>query len=214
MKTKRLLILSGPTHEYIDPVRFIGNSSSGLMGKAIAEAAQKNGFEVCFITGPICTSNLPELPDDALYPVCSADQMLATASDRFEWADAVIFAAAVADYKPSKICAEKIVKSDQDLTLTLCPTPDIAKTLGAKKRPNQTLIGFALQTINGPEHARRKLKEKQLHGIVLNTPASLGANEGTFTFITPDSEQNWGTLSKTECAQRILDFLRLAVSPS
>lgn len=211
---KNVLILSGPTHEYIDPVRFIGNASSGRMGKALANEAVQQGYTVQFITGPVATANLPDLGRAGqVYPVTSAADMLVQATLLFQSADAVIFAAAVADYAPEKQSAEKITKSEKDLVLHLRATPDIAKTLCKTKRTNQTTIGFALQTSNGAANARRKLTDKNLDGIVLNTPATLGAETGLFSFISASSTelQNWGSIKKKDCAKRIFQQLEIFI---
>ena len=202
-----MLILSGPTHEYIDPVRFIGNASSGLMGKAIAEEAIKQSFAIDFISGPVSDSNLPELSNRGkIYRITSAEEMLNAAAERIESADAIIFAAAVADYTPAEKQKEKMDKSTGTLTLRLKPTADIAKTLCAAKRPEQVAIGFALQTTNGEEYARKKLSGKNLDGIVLNTPATLGAATGTFSFLSRDADrfEQWGCIGKPLCAEKII----------
>ena len=206
---KRLLILSGPTHEYIDPVRFIGNASSGKMGKAIAEEAVHHNYVVDFLTGPVAETNLPQQQGIHIHHVTSAEDMLATAEPLFYSADIIIFAAAVADYTPAEKLVEKIAKSTDELTLRLRPTPDIAKTLCIKKRPDQITIGFALQTSNGEAHARRKLKEKNLNGIVLNTPTTLGATDGTFHFLPMNatSFEKWGHIDKATCAQHIFSAI-------
>lgn len=206
---KRVLILSGPTHEYMDPVRYIGNSSSGLMGKALAEEAEQLGYEVELITGPVAVSNLPLLPPGRIHPVTSAVEMLTAAQSLFGKADIIIFAAAVADYAPEKTQTEKIDKTADMLTLRLKPTPDIAKTLGSQKRTDQITIGFALQTSNGEANARRKLETKNLDGIVLNTPASLGSNSGSFSFLPKKtgSFHSWGRITKTACAGNIFKMI-------
>ncbi|MCF7817609.1 MAG: phosphopantothenoylcysteine decarboxylase [Kiritimatiellales bacterium] len=213
---KRILILSGPTHEYIDPVRFIGNASSGKMGKAIAEEATRRGFDVEFVTGPIASENLPTLGTGRIHPVISAEDMLAQARDLFTTSDIIIFAAAVADYAPQERLLEKIAKSTGELVLHLRPTPDIAKTLCADKRPDQIAIGFALQTADGETNARRKLAEKKLDGIVLNTPATLGAENGTFSFLAKASNsfETWGCIGKADCAAKILDGLERLIAPA
>jgi phosphopantothenoylcysteine decarboxylase/phosphopantothenate--cysteine ligase len=206
MKT-RLLILSGPTHEYIDPVRFIGNASSGLMGKAIAEEAVRQAFHVEFISGPIAEQNLPDLgASGSIYNVTDAQQMLSKAQTLFQTADAAIFAAAVADYTPAEPRMEKMAKSEDDLVLRLKATPDIAKMLCAGKSSGQVAIGFALQTSEGETNARRKLASKNLDGIVLNTPATLGAPDGNFSFLSRDAEtfESWGIIDKQGCARRII----------
>jgi phosphopantothenoylcysteine decarboxylase/phosphopantothenate--cysteine ligase len=210
--SKQVLILSGPTHEYIDPVRFIGNSSSGLMGKAIAEEAIKQGYTVQFVTGPVAPSNLPDLGNEGrMVQVTSADEMMAQAAVLFPDAQVAIFAAAVADYAPIVIHTEKLAKSESDLVLNLRATPDVAKTLCEYKREDQVSIGFALQTHDGEANALRKLKIKNLDGIVLNTPSTLGAEEGIFSFITSSSDhfEEWGCISKPDCAKRIFQQVEI-----
>ena len=228
LNRKKVLILSGPTHEYFDPVRFIGNASSGKMGKALAEEALSQGFEVDFISGPVPDANLPNV--DAVSPphhssmgnatrasrlhlekVTSAEEMLSAAQAKFAAADIIIFAAAVADFQPLEKSDEKGPKLGTNLTIELKPTPDIAATLCANKRDDQIAIGFALQTHDGEAKAREKLTKKNLDGIVLNTPATLGAESGFFTWINSPVRQaqgrqpleNWGHLSKTECASQL-----------
>lgn len=204
---KKILILSGPTHEYIDPVRFLGNASSGKMGKAIAEEAAGRGYEVEFVSGPVADANLP-VPGAScnIHKVVSAVEMLGEAESFFGEADLIIFAAAVADYAPAETLGEKMSKSEE-LVLHLTSTPDIARTLCAQKRDDQVAIGFALQTTDGEAHARRKLESKNLDGIVLNTPATLGAEKGTFSFLSRHTEPfaDWGCIDKTACAKKILD---------
>lgn len=206
---KRILILSGPTHEYIDPVRFIGNASSGKMGKAIADEAVRRGYAVEFVTGPVAKENLPDIEESRIHRITGAEEMLATARARFDAADAIVFAAAVADYAPSEMRPEKMAKSAEELVLRLRPTPDIAKTLCADKKPGQIAIGFALQTNDGKANARRKLAEKNLDGIVLNTPATLGADHGTFSFLAKRSQEfvEWGCIDKATCAAKIFEQL-------
>jgi phosphopantothenoylcysteine decarboxylase/phosphopantothenate--cysteine ligase len=200
-----MLILSGPTHEYIDPVRFIGNASSGLMGKAIAEEAERCGYAIDFISGPVAEPHLPILRNGRIHRVTSAEQMLATAKELFQSSEVVVFAAAVADYAPAEQLAEKMAKTSDELLLRLKPTADIAKSLCAEKQPGQIAIGFALQTSDGERNARNKLVRKNLDGIVLNTPATLGADSGTFSFLATGSPafDLWGSISKTECAEKI-----------
>ena len=198
---KKVLILSGPTHEYFDPVRFIGNASSGKMGKALAEEALKRGLDVEFISGPVPDCNLPD--NAQITRVTSTEEMLAAAKEKFATADLIIFAAAVADFQPLEKSAEKLQKAGKNLTIELKPTPDIAATLCANKRKDQIAIGFALQTHDGEAKAREKLVSKNLDGIILNTPATLGAESGLFTWIDSQGLENWGLLSKTECVKRI-----------
>jgi len=207
---KNALILSGPTHEYFDPVRFIGNASSGLMGKALAEEAVRRGYFVQFVSGPVPDANLPCLASNGVvHRVTSAVDMLSRASDLFSSASVAVFAAAVADYSPAEKRDEKMAKSDNALVLNLRPTPDIAKTLCANKQPGQLAIGFALQTSSGEMHAHRKLERKNLDGIVLNTPASLGSRYGEFSFLSAGaaSFEHWGRIEKKECAEKIFDAI-------
>jgi phosphopantothenoylcysteine decarboxylase/phosphopantothenate--cysteine ligase len=201
---KTALILSGPTHEYLDPVRFLGNASSGKMGKALAEEALLRGFNVQFISGPVARENLPILPNPILQ-VTGAEEMRSVADAHFPTADLIIFAAAVSDFQPAEKLDKKFPKVDRTISLELKPTPDIAATLCKRKRADQIAVGFALQTHDGEQNAHRKLVEKNLDGIVLNTPATLGAESGLFTWIDSQSVDNWGSLSKAECAKKIFD---------
>ncbi|MFA6173499.1 MAG: phosphopantothenoylcysteine decarboxylase [Kiritimatiellales bacterium] len=217
---KRVLILSGPTHEYFDPVRFIGNASTGKMGKALAEEALRRGMDVEFISGPVPDMNLPNV--DAVSPphpdrkenavrtprlhikkIVSAEEMLAAAKGKFAAADVIIFAAAVADFQPLEKSEEKFPKVGKNISIELKPTPDIAATLCANKRKDQVALGFALQTHDGEAKAREKLISKNLDGIVLNTPATLGAESGLFTWIDKQGLEDWGSLDKADCAKRI-----------
>lgn len=210
---KKVLILSGPTHEYFDPVRFIGNASSGLMGKAIAEEAVHRGHTVDFVSGPVAESNLPDLGANGhIHKVVSAEDMLTKATELFPSAAIVIFAAAVADYAPVEKHVEKLAKSEDGLILRLRPNPDIAKTLCANKQAGQVGIGFALQTVDGEANARRKLESKNLDGIVLNTPSTLGAPVGTFSFLAVGAQkfEHWGCIEKAACAAKIFDAVERA----
>lgn len=203
---KRVLILSGPTHEYLDPVRYIGNASSGRMGRALAEVAADRGAQVDFVTGPVDESILPRRSAIALQRVVSAESMLAVATAAFAAADIVIFAAAVADYRPKTQLTEKAAKQSGDWALELTATPDIAATLAAQRRADQCLIGFALQTGDGVAEAQAKLSAKQLDGILLNHPEAMGGDSGTYTFIRKDAEPDaWGLLSKRACAAKLWD---------
>jgi phosphopantothenoylcysteine decarboxylase/phosphopantothenate--cysteine ligase len=212
---KRALILSGPTHEYIDPVRFIGNASSGLMGKAIAEEALARGYAVDFVSGPVAPDNLPDLLNPGqIYPVTDAAEMCSRAADLFAAADLIIFAAAVADYTPAEKQMEKIPKSVEELVLRLRPTPDIAKTLCAEKTAAQIAIGFALQTHDGEANARRRLGSKNLDGIVLNTPATLGTSTGTFSFLSRAATEFslWGKIGKSACAYNLFEAINQLIT--
>lgn len=204
---KRLLILSGPTHEYLDPVRFLGNASSGLMGKALAETARLLGAEVTLISGPVPAAHLPA--GIRTLSVVSAEEMLAAARTEMPRSDAAIFAAAVADYRPARRSPVKESKSEAPV-LTLVTNPDLAATLG-REFPRVFRIGFALQSHDGETCARGKLEAKNLQGIVLNAPDSLGADSGEFHYLAAGAESftSWGRLSKPEAARRILAQIRL-----
>ena len=203
---KTILILSGPTVEALDPVRFLSNHSSGKMGKALAEAASALGARVEFVTGPVSGENLPSGPGIVITKIVSAPEMLAAATARFAKADATIFVAAVADFRPAKAAMKKLAKT-KTLTLELVANPDVAATLSAKKKRGQLCLGFALETHDGPVHARAKLGRKSLDAIVLNTPASFGADTGEFVLLTPDGADAWGQIQKVECAERLLAYL-------
>ncbi|MCI5058162.1 MAG: bifunctional phosphopantothenoylcysteine decarboxylase/phosphopantothenate--cysteine ligase CoaBC [Flavobacteriales bacterium] len=177
LKGKKVLVTAGPTYEKIDPVRYIGNYSSGKMGFAIAEEALNKGAQVTLITGPTklsCSSAIERID------VESAEQMLNACLESFKEADIAIKAAAVADYRP-KVLADQKIKKSGDLTLELEKTTDILKTLGAQKKPFQTLVGFALETNNELEYAQKKLEKKNLDFIVLNSLKDEGAGFGVDT---------------------------------
>ncbi len=201
---KTLLILSGPTHEHLDPIRYIGNPSSGLMGRALAEVALSLGARVVFVSGPVPEANLPRGAE--IHRVTSALEMLAAARVALPEANAVVFAAAVADYRPAQVSGTKLPKREDSFDLRLVPNPDLAATLRAEMRPGVCSIGFALQTHDGQEQARGKLRRKGFDGIVLNGPDSLGAVGGTFSWLGRNQAafENWGPLSKHETAQKIL----------
>lgn len=173
LRGMKALVTAGPTYEAIDPVRFIGNRSSGKMGFAIAEELSKRGAKVTLVTGP---SNLL-LNDKAVIRtnVKSAEEMYNACMKNFEDMDIIVMSAAVADYKPGEESLKKIVKKNNPLSLSLIPTTDILKSMGEKKSANQLLVGFALETDNELNHAREKLKNKNLDIIVLNSLNDEGA---------------------------------------
>jgi phosphopantothenoylcysteine decarboxylase/phosphopantothenate--cysteine ligase len=164
---KKILITAGPTYEKIDPVRFIGNYSSGKMGFALAEACAAHGAEVCLIAGPVQLAL--QHKNIQLIKVTSAQEMYETAMIKFSEMDGAILSAAVADYTPVETAEEKIKRRSDRLTIELKPTPDIAAALGKIKTERQFLIGFALETGNEIENAQLKLKNKNLDFIVLNS---------------------------------------------
>ncbi len=207
LEGRRVLILSGPTIEAIDPVRFISNHSSGKMGRALAEAAVAAGSDVDFVSGPVPDANLPSDPRIHIRHVSSAEQMLRTAQELFPASDAAVFVAAVADYRPATTTERKIAKNGEPLSLELMPTPDIAAALCAGKRDDQVCIGFALETHDGLRSAQEKLEKKNLDAIVLNAAEAIADDAADYTFISSPTSANWGRLEKTECARRVVGKL-------
>lgn len=173
LKGKVVLVTSGPTYEPIDPVRFIGNRSSGKMGASIALSLVSQGAKVFFLTGP--SSCIPSHPSIDVVKVNTAQQMFDKATALYPKCNAAILAAAVADFTVKQVADEKIKRNDAKLTIELSPTNDIAKELGLQKRKDQYLIGFALETQNEKENALRKLKSKNFDFIVLNSTNDEGA---------------------------------------
>jgi phosphopantothenoylcysteine decarboxylase / phosphopantothenate---cysteine ligase len=172
-KGKKILVTAGPTYEALDPVRFIGNRSSGKMGVAIAETLVDRGAEVILVLGPSKLTNIH--PSVKVIKVESAQQMYEAATSHFETCDAAILAAAVADYRPKYVSDIKIKKKENDLTIDLEKTPDIAAFLGSVKKIHQKLIGFALETNDEVQNAVSKLKRKNFDFIVLNSLRETGA---------------------------------------
>ena len=178
LKGKNVLITAGPTYEAIDPVRFIGNHSSGKMGFEIAKAAANLGAEVVLITGP--THQTVSHSFIKIIPVVSAQEMYSAVHEHFKNTNIAILSAAVADFKPKQVATQKIKKTDTTLTLELEKTKDILASLGAIKK-GQFLVGFALETNNEMENAKAKLKAKNLNLIVLNSLKDKGAGFKTET---------------------------------
>lgn len=179
LENKTFLITAGPTYEAIDPVRFIGNHSSGLMGFSIAEELASRGAKVILISGP--THLHTEHPNIHLIRVISADEMYKASIEHFSDKDVAILSAAVADYKPAFISSQKIKKSSKAPEIKLVPTLDILAELGKRKTDKQLLVGFALETNNEIENAKKKLKNKKLDFIVLNSLNDKGAGFGHAT---------------------------------
>jgi phosphopantothenoylcysteine decarboxylase/phosphopantothenate--cysteine ligase len=214
LKGKKVLVTAGPTYEKIDPVRFIGNYSTGKMGYAIAEEAAARGAEVTLVSGPVPIK--AKHPAITVIDVESAKQMLAKCQAEFPHADIAVMCAAVADYAPAEPADRKIKREKQEIpTITLVKNPDIAATLGAQKKPGQILIGFALETDNEMTNALEKLRRKNLDMIALNSLRTPGAGFGTdtnvLTLIKADgSESQLPLMSKRDAAARLLD----AISPA
>lgn len=204
-KGKKILITAGPTYEAIDPVRFIGNFSSGKMGIALANEAVRQGAEVHLILGPSTEKNIHS--QIHLHRVVNAQQMYEATISEFPTCDIAILAAAVADYTPETVASEKIKKKGGNLSLTLVPTVDILASLG-KIKTTQTLIGFALETENEVANAQTKLEKKNLDAIVLNSLRDAGAGFGTdtnkVTFITKETQNSFPLKTKEEVAKDIL----------
>ncbi|WP_178985728.1 bifunctional phosphopantothenoylcysteine decarboxylase/phosphopantothenate--cysteine ligase CoaBC [Winogradskyella helgolandensis] len=209
LRGKRVLITAGPTYEAIDPVRFIGNHSSGKMGFEIAKAAAKLGAEVILVTGP--THQKVSNNFIIVKPVVSAEDMYNEVHKHFNTSDIAILSAAVADYRPKNVATQKIKKKDTTLTIELEKTKDILKSLGDIKR-DQFLVGFALETNNELEHAKGKLKSKNLDLIVLNSLQDKGAGFGVstnkVTFITSSNDIIENELkSKADVAQDLMHLI-------
>ena len=207
---KTVLITAGPTYERIDPVRFIGNYSSGKMGYALADEAAARGARVVVVSGPVAVR--AENPSVEVRHIESACEMLAECEKVFPEADIAIMAAAVADYAPVSTAASKIKRErDEVPVIHLKKNPDIAATLGQAKRSDQMLVGFALETDNGIANACEKLERKNLDMIVLNSLSDKGAGFGTdtnkITVITRDGETAFPLKSKAEVAADIIDCI-------
>jgi len=209
LKGRRILITAGPTYERIDPVRFIGNYSSGKMGIALAEECASRGALVSLICGPM--QRTTTMPGIELTHVESAQQMYEAAQRLFVDADAAILCAAVADFTPDTVANQKIKREGDGLVLHLKPTPDIARSLGKIKKPNQRLVGFALETHDEEAHAQAKLQKKNLDFIVLNSLQDKGAgfqhDTNKVTIITPNEAIPYPLKPKTEVAADIIDHL-------
>ena len=212
LEGKTVLITAGPTYEAIDPVRFIGNHSSGKMGFSIAEEAANRGAKVILISGP--SAEKTNNHNIEIYRVTSAKEMFTKVFDNYENADIAIASAAVADYAPKEIAPEKIKKNDDFLTIELVKNPDILKTMGERKT-KQFLVGFALETQNEEENAKGKLQKKNLDMIVLNSLRDAGAGfQGTtnkIKIITESSLTEFPLKSKAEVAKDILNFVEAQI---
>lgn len=209
LKDKKVLITAGPTYEAIDPVRFIGNHSSGKMGFELAEECAKNGAEVVLVSGPtsmeLVNSNIKRID------VTSAEEMYNAVHDNFESSDIGIFAAAVADYKPKNVASEKIKKNDDVMNIELEPNKDILASVG-KIKDKQLLIGFALETQNELDNAKGKLDRKNLDFIVLNSLKDDGAgfkhNTNKITIVDRSGEiTKFDLKTKKEVASDIVTMI-------
>ncbi|MEX0611810.1 MAG: phosphopantothenoylcysteine decarboxylase [Pirellulales bacterium] len=201
----RILITSGPTRQYLDPVRYLTNASSGRMGRALAEAALALGHEVVVVSGPVEI----EYPEPAtVVSIVSTEEMLAAAAVEFERCDGLIGAAAPCDYRPVWVESHKINKTGQPIDLHLIETDDVVATLGAKKG-GRWVVGFALETEDHRLRALAKLKKKFCDLIVTNSPAAISSPDNEVEVITPNGEVIATIAGKKETvAHRILDIIQ------
>lgn len=206
---KHILITAGPTYERIDPVRFIGNFSSGKMGFSIAEECRRRGAEVTLVAGPTalqCDAAIRRVN------VESAQEMYEACLPAFDTADAAILSAAVADFTPEQKADSKIKREADDLVLRLRPTHDIAKTLGQRKRPGQRLVCFALETNDEEANARGKLERKNADFVVLNSTripgTTFNADDNQIAVVTREGVRSYPKKSKQEVASDIIDVLQ------
>ncbi|QFQ12138.1 bifunctional phosphopantothenoylcysteine decarboxylase/phosphopantothenate--cysteine ligase CoaBC [Pseudoprevotella muciniphila] len=208
LKGKKVLITAGPTYEKIDPVRYIGNHSSGKMGFALAEECAARGADVILVAGPV---TLPTPNGVRRVDVQTAAEMYDAACEAFSTADAAILCAAVADFTVAQQAGEKIKRGNDGLQLTLVPTRDIAAELGRRKRAGQVVVGFALETQNEAANARDKMQRKNFDFIVLNSLRDKGAgfavDTNKITILTPDAERAYPLKPKREVAKDIVQTL-------
>lgn len=208
LKGKKILITAGPTYEKIDPVRFIGNYSSGKMGFALAEECAKRGAEVTLIAGPValsCSSGIHRVN------VESCQEMYNASIEAFPLQDAAILCAAVADFKPAMTADRKIKRGEDGLRLQLEPTQDIAASLGKMKREEQRLVAFALETDHEESNAESKLKKKNADFVVLNSTRNKGTtfrtDDNQIIIVSPQGKKEYGKKPKTEVARDIVNEL-------
>ena len=209
LQGRRIMITAGPTYEKIDPVRFIGNYSSGKMGFALAEECAARGAEVTLIAGPVTLKT--RHAGITRIDVESCGQMYDKALEEFDRCDAAILCAAVADFRPEAIAPEKIKRGKEDLVIKLCPTHDIAAELGRRKHEGQLLAGFALETNDEKANAEGKLRKKNFDFIVLNSLRNkgtcFGSDENQITIISAEGAREYPKKSKDEVASDIVSHL-------
>jgi phosphopantothenoylcysteine decarboxylase/phosphopantothenate--cysteine ligase len=176
----RIMITSGPTRQYLDPVRYLTNGSSGLMGRSLAQAALELGYDVVIVSGPVDI----DYPTRAeVVPVISTEELLEACQRIFPSCDGLIAAAAPCDYRPVRIASQKIAKTGRPLELQLVETPDVVATLGATKRPDQWIVGFALETEDQRLRALVKLEKKSCDLMVLNGPQAMNSRRNQVEII-------------------------------
>ena len=208
LRGKHIMITAGPTYEKIDPVRFIGNYSSGKMGYALAEECYRRGAEVTLISGPVslsCSEGIKRID------VESCKEMYEQATKAFPQQNAAILCAAVADFKPENVAETKIKREKDDLLLRLKPTQDIASTLGKMKTSDQRIIAFALENNNEEQNAKQKLEKKNADFIVMNSTRNPGttfqSDENQITIIHKEGKKEYAKKPKTDVAKDIVDEL-------
>ena len=208
LKDKKILITAGPTYEKIDPVRFIGNYSSGKMGFALAEECSRRGAKVVLVAGPVsltCSDRIQRVDVESCREMCEV------AVEEFPNCDAAILCAAVADFRPETIAEQKIKRVGDDLLLKLKPTQDIAATIGSMKGEGQRIVAFALETNEEESNAQRKLEKKNADFIVLNSTRIPGttfqADDNQITIINKEGKKSYAKKPKTEVARDIIDEL-------
>lgn len=202
----RILITSGPTRQYLDPVRYLTNASSGMMGRALAEAAIALGHDVVVVSGPV---SIHYPPQARVVDVITTEEMLAASRAEFGRADGLIGAAAPCDYRPQFVASQKISKTGEPLVLHLIETPDIVATLGAAKRADQWVVGFALETEDAHFRAITKLQRKSCDLIVLNGPEAINAPDNRVELIDRAGKVVRSLAgSKTVVATEILNAIR------
>lgn len=208
LSKKKILITAGPTYEKIDPVRFIGNYSSGKMGFALAAECARRGAEVTLVAGPV---GLPTPEGVKRIDVESCQEMFEASVDAFPQMDAAILCAAVADFRPEQTATQKIKREKDDLVIRLQPTHDIAAHLGQMKTGSQRLVGFALETNNEEVNAQKKLKKKNFDFIVLNSTRNKGttfrSDDNQISIISESGQKDYEKKPKTEVARDIIDEL-------
>ncbi len=209
LEGRRIMITAGPTYEKIDPVRFIGNYSSGKMGFALAEECARRGAKVTLISGPV--SLKVTHPNICRIDVESCEQMYQEAIKAFQEQDGAILCAAVADFRPENTADQKIKREDDELVIRLKPTHDIAEAIGKIKRQGQILVGFALETNDELTHAKKKLEKKNLDFIVLNSLRNKGtcfqSDENQISIITRNDQKDYDRKPKQEVARDIINAM-------
>ena len=216
LQGKRIMITAGPTYEKIDPVRFIGNYSSGKMGIALAEECARRGADVTLILGPVQAQISNLRSQISIQKVESCLQMRDAAVEAFPKSDAAILSAAVADFRPAEMAEQKIKRVGDDLDIHLVPNPDIAAQLGQMKREGQVLVGFALETNDEQQNAEKKLAKKNLDFIVLNSLRNEGtcfrSDENQIAIISSNGRVDYEKKLKQQVAADIIDELVVRIT--